>query len=463
MSGKYSEAPIFHRDFREEPFWWLAAPPEDTRSEPVPEDAEIVIIGSGFCGLSAAIEVARHGVKTVVVDAGPLGGGASSRSGGMVTAGPKLLLRGLASGKTSKFDDAAVEDAMGTLTFLKGLIARERFDADLQITGRFYGAFSPGHLSAMRREADLLADRGATVRFIEPADQHTEVCSEYFHGGYVVEDYGGVDPGKLNRALRQAARASGASLHSHAAAIRVCRDGRMYEVITARGRIRARRVLFATNGYTDGASPWAQRRVLPVASYLIATEPLPSGTMDELIPKRRMVSDSRKDLLYMRPSPDGRRLIFGCRPRAVDRRPLAMAPYLHARLVRVFPSLESCRITHAWSGFVGMTRDRLPHITEHEGILYALGCNGSGVALMVWLGWHAANVLLNAAHPTPTFAGRVPRRIPLRRLAGCLATLASIAYHARDFASNPTEVLAERLRVPRGRFKRAQPCPRPPR
>src|SRR5262249_44439574 len=160
--------------------------------------------------------------------------------------------------------------------------------ADLQTTGRFYGAFSPHHLPAMRREADRLARRGVTVRFLDRADQHAEVCSDYFHGGYVVEEYGGVHPGKLNRALRPAPRAAGAPPPSQVAVAAVRRDGRRYEVVTARGRIRARRVLFATNGYTDGASPWAQRRVLPVASYLIATEPLPAGTMDRLMPRRRM-------------------------------------------------------------------------------------------------------------------------------------------------------------------------------
>jgi gamma-glutamylputrescine oxidase len=435
---------LLHPDFREEPYWWRAAPPEDTRPEPIPESADVVVVGAGVCGMSAAIEAARQGAKTVVVDGGCLGGGASGRSGGMVTASPKAALYDTLR-KPGGADETALAETTATLAFLKQLVHREDLDADLQICGRFYGAFSPHHLARLRLQAALLARRTQmTVRVVEPEEQHTEIGSSYFHGGFVVEEYGGVHPAKLTQALAKRARASGASLHSHARVVDVTRYRSGHELMTERGVIRADRVLFATNGYTDQANPWARRRILPVASYQVATEPLPPGLMDELIPKRRMVSDSRKDLVYLRASPDNSCLIFGCRPRAFDRPPAVMARHLHARLVRVFPQLADCRITHAWSGLVGMTRDTLPHIAEHDGIISALGCNGSGIALMTWLGWQAARVLLSGGR-VPVVADHPFRGIPLRSTASWIAALATLGYHLQDFASRPVEVAAERL------------------
>jgi gamma-glutamylputrescine oxidase len=438
---------IFHPDFREEPYWWRAAAPQDTRPQPLPRSADVVIVGSGVCGLSAAIEAAKRGAEVVVIDAHALGSGASTRSGGMLTASPKAVLYAAGPGTGAERQSTLVTEANATLSFLKELVAAEGLDADLQICGRFYGAFSGHHLPEMRRRARLLADRtGLTVRIIEPEEQHEEVRSDYFHGGYVVEEYGGVHPAKLTRSLSARARAVGVGLHSHAQALNVERRRAGHEVFTPRGRIRAGRVLFATNGYTDRASRWAYQRVLPVASYQIATEPLPAGLMSALIPRRRMISDSRRDLLYMRPAPDGRCLIFGCRPRSYDRDATSMARHLHARLVRVFPEVEPFRIINAWSGFVGMTRDGFPHIAQHDGVFYALGCNGSGIALMSWLGCQAARTLLSDA-PVPALADRPLRKIPLRSAGTGLVALATLGCHVRDFASRPAEVLAERLRL----------------
>jgi gamma-glutamylputrescine oxidase len=269
---------LFHPNFREEPYWWHAAPPEDTRPEPIPKAADVVIVGAGICGVSAAIELARGAAKVIVVDAGGLGSGASSRSGGMVTASPKAMLYASTLGQPGTADETMLDQTKATLAFFKEIVRRECLDADLQIRGRFYGAFSPRHRARLQLQAAMLSERTRmTVRLIEPENQHTEVGSAYFHGGFVVEEYGSVHPAKLHQALVRRARALGASLHSHARVFNIARRRSGYELATERGPIRADRVLFATNGYTDKAVPWARHRVLPVASYQIATEPLPPG------------------------------------------------------------------------------------------------------------------------------------------------------------------------------------------
>jgi glycine/D-amino acid oxidase-like deaminating enzyme len=436
----------FHPDFRAEPYWWVAARPEEAREAPLPERVDLLVVGSGFAGLSAALEAARAGAHVAVVDAGPLGGGASSRSGGMVSSGQKLVLTAALSGLPAAQQVAALEDSKATFEFLKELIARERLDADLQLCGRFFGAFTPAHLATLRSNAETLAARtGVRIRILSREEQREEVGSGYFHGGFVVEDYGGVHPAKLNRALREAARAAGATLHSHARVLGTERQGEVHLIRTERGDIRARHLLFATNGYTDGARPWLRRRVLPVMSYQIATEPLPPGLMDRLIPRRRMVTDSRKELTYTRPSPDGTRILFGCRPRAMDAAPEALALRLRARMLRIWPELAPFRLTHAWGGFVAMTADRIPHIAERDGVMHAVGCNGNGVALMTYLGWHAAQLMLGRTNRRAFFADIPFPALPPGVNRPWFVPLASAAYHLRDFAANPREVTAERL------------------
>ena len=437
---------IFHPDFRAEPYWWLAAPPEDASAEPLPASADVVIIGSGFAGLSAALEAARAGAAVVVLDGGPLGGGASSRSGGMVSSGQKLVLTEALKGLPAEKTQAALEDSKATFEFLKDIVAREQLDCDLALTGRFFGAFAPSHFDTLKRNAETLHARtGVTVRLLDRAQQREEVASDYFHGGFVVEEYGGLHPAKLNKALRGAARAAGAALHSHARVTSVARAGAGQRVETARGTIAAEKVLFATNGYTDNAQPWLAARVLPVMSYQIATEELPPGMLRRLIPRLRMVTDSRKELTYTRPSPDGTRILFGCRPRVRDMAPEKLAPAMHARMRRIFPDLESIRITHAWGGFVGMTADRMPHVAERDGVLHAVGCNGNGVALMTWLGWHAAQLMLGRSNRRSFFADIPFDPLPLVPLKPLMVPAASAAYHLSDFAARPSEVIAERL------------------
>jgi glycine/D-amino acid oxidase-like deaminating enzyme len=211
-----------------------------------------------------------------VLDGGPLGGGASSRSGGMVSSGQKLVVTEALRGPPAAKAQAALEDSKATFEFLKDLVRREGLDADLQLVGRFFGAFAPAHFDRLRRNAEMLhAKTGVTIRVLSREEQAEEVGSAYFHGGFVVEDYGGVHPAKLNRALRDAARAAGATLHSHArAGHRSARHAAPRPHRARRGG-RGARALRHQRGYTDGASPWLRRRVLPVMSYQIATDRCP--------------------------------------------------------------------------------------------------------------------------------------------------------------------------------------------
>jgi glycine/D-amino acid oxidase-like deaminating enzyme len=164
------------------------------------------------------------------------------------------------------------------------------------------------------------------------------------------------------------------------------RAGNGFEVLTSRGSVLARKVLIATNGYSGPLSAWHRRRVIPIGSYQIATEPLGKERVQSLIPRGRNIVDSRRVVVYFRPSPDGERIIFGGRAALAERDPLACVPRLHAMLAQIFPSLSEVELHHAWVGWVAYTFDTLPHLGCRDGIYYCMGYCGQGVPLAPYLG-----------------------------------------------------------------------------
>ncbi|WP_429499251.1 NAD(P)/FAD-dependent oxidoreductase [Robbsia andropogonis] len=389
------DALLFHDDFRVAPYWWDAAPPQ-TIHAPLPNSVDVAVVGSGYCGLSAAAECAKAGRHVAVLDAAEIGAGGSTRSGGMVSGGQKLALTGAIRGVSADRLTRLMTESMASFKYLQTLIATEALDADLQITGRFFGAYTPDHFERLAAQGALLREKtGVTVHLIPREAQRSIVGSDYYYGGMLVEEYGGLHTAKFHRALRGLATARGATLHSHASVTRIRGGSGHFIVDTARGTLRARQVLIATNGYTGGLLPFLERRVLPVASYQIATEPLPAGLMSVLNPGRRMISDSKRNLFYTRPSPDGTRMIFGSRPAILELDERSAARRIYAKMVQLWPALRDIRITHTWKGYVAMTGDKLAHIGNHDGLHYALGCNGNGVALMTYLGRQIAQTMLD--------------------------------------------------------------------
>ncbi|MBN8875758.1 MAG: FAD-binding oxidoreductase [Rhodospirillales bacterium] len=436
---------IFADGFTTDPYWWDAAPPEAAPTGPLPETTDVAIIGSGFCGLAAALELARNGVRVDVLEAGPLGIGASSRSGGMVSSGQKLVLKGALDSFTPEKATEALEDSRATFEFLQTLIGREQLDADLQICGRFFGAYTPAHFTTLQRHAELLQSKtGVQARILSRAEQQAEIGSDFYHGGMLVEEYGGLHPSKYNRALRSAARGAGAHMHNFARVESWTSENGGVTVQTARGVVRAKHLMVATNGYTAKELPWFQRRVVPVTAFIMATEPLAPGVMDAILPKRRMVSDTRRELSFYRPSPDHTRILFGGRPTAFVNDEREAAVGLRARMVQVWPQLADVKVSHAWRGNVAMTFDQLPHLGQEQGVHYALGCNGNGVALMSWMGHQTALRILGRQNRPSAFENRPFPSMPGYHNRAWFLPLVSAGYHFRDFLDRPAAFLQER-------------------
>ncbi len=398
---------ILHPSFTTDPYWWDAAPPETTSPDaPLPREADVVVIGGGYCGMSAAIELRRQGIDVAVLDKGALGGGASTRATGGVTGGQKLVLAGPTAGVTRDQLAAMLRDSIASFAYLRNLLETEQLDAGFQQCGRFLVAYSEGHAKRLARMGALLREHtGVRVRDIARAQQREILASEFYHGGILIEDYGSIHPAKYHKSLRDLARRLGAGLYSHTPMLSVeQRDGK-WVVATARGEIVAGRVIAATNGYTGTELPYLHPRLIPAASYHIATEPLPRDMIERLLPGGRMVSDSQRNLVAVRPSTDGTRIIFGARPSAHDRREEEAAPLIYRTMTAVLPQLDGVKVTHCWRGNVAMTFDRHPHIGEIDGIFFAVGCNGSGVAMMSYLGQQIARRLLSRQDRPSAFEG----------------------------------------------------------
>lgn len=409
---------IFTHDVRFEPWWWEAAPRPAICESPLPQRVDVAVVGAGYTGLSAALTLARAGREVLVHEAGVAGEGASTRNGGMIGSGHRVGFSELAGRFGRDAAVAVILEGLAALDYTADLVARESIDCHFVRTGRFRGAWRLQDYEAIGREIDLLRrEVGLEVDMVPRTEQHREIATDAYQGGCVYPRHGGLHPGLFYNGLLDRTLAAGAAVAPHNPVTTIARTGREFELVSRRGRLRARDVIVATNGYTGVATPAFLRRLVPVSSYVIATEPLGENMVRRLIPGRRMIVETRSAHCYYRPSPDGERLLFGGRAALAAIDPRLSARRLHGLMVGLFPELADVKVTHSWTGFVAMTRDQLPHVGAHEGIHFALGYNGSGVAMAPYLGYKVAQKVLGAAEgrtafdhasftPVPFYGGR---------------------------------------------------------
>ena len=256
----------------------------------------------------------------------------------------------------------------------------------------------------MGREAERLnRDFDLDIEVLQKSDMRREIATDAYQGGLVFPTHAGVHPGKLQQALLAVARAAGATVAGFTPVTGLLRNGQGWQVKTAQGHVGARDVVVTTKGYSGKPFGALARRLVPIPSYLIATEEIGENRVRDLIPNLRMIVETRAKHLYYRPSPDGKRIVLGGRA-ALHPIPLAdAATRLRTELVALFPSLGDIAVSHCWTGNVAMTRSDLPGIGQRDGLWYTMGCNGSGVALMPYLGTKLALKLLGSPEGRTAF------------------------------------------------------------
>jgi len=398
---------IFHPEFQPLPYWWEAYAPVAGELRDVPKEARVAIVGGGYAGLAASLELAKHGVDAVVLERGPLGIGASTRNGGSVSGGVNIgkSFSGRAAEVAPERAQALLADAADAFSLIERLIADETIACFWQKNGRFVGAWTPKHFAAQeKRLAGLNNDAQSGAYMVPRERQRDEIASDYYHGGMVVERSASLHPALYYKGLLDACRRRDIAICAEASVEGITPlNGAGWRVATSRGTVIAGDVVIATNGYTGSVTPALRRRVVPIASHIIATEELPADLAASLIPKRRSISDTKRVLCYYRLSLDGRRMVFGGRARFTPADPVLCAKVLHGYMTERFPQLRGARVTHSWTGNTAFTLDALPHMGEEGGLHYCLGCNGSGVAMMTYLGTQTARKIARVANAACAF------------------------------------------------------------
>lgn len=406
LAAGYREAPLWHDGVEL---------PEALRVErALPASADVVIVGGGYCGVMAATELARRGRHSVVVEADPIGVGASTRNGGMVIPELKCGPRKLAK-RYGALGGELIDAVFDAFDLVERTIADHAIECDYARTGGLLLAHHDAQLAGLRDMArEWVDDLDEPAHFVTRDALVDEIGTSAYAGGIVLEKTGGLQPARYHAGLVRIALDAGAELHGATRALALDQRGSgRWRVVTNRGDIDAGDVLVATNAYRDRLVPWLERRVLPIGSFVIATEVLDPDVAHAISPRGRMFFDTKNFLFYWRLSPDGR-VVFGGRTSLGTTTVPIARDVLYREMVRVHPQLAGIRVDRAWGGSVAITFDRLPHCGRVDGAAFATGCNGTGIALATWFGVRAA-AWMSGEEPAPAFAQLPFPAIPLHR------------------------------------------------
>lgn len=382
--------------------------PDDSHLGPIPESVDVAVIGGGFTGLSAARTLAKRGVKVAVLEAETIGWGASSRNGGMTLTGLKLSMQSVIKKYGRDLARRLFYCSLESVNTVEQIVREEGIDCGFARTGHLLTASKPKHYTDFRHEVDFMAKEfNHAVRLVPPEQLRSEIGSASYHGALVDEASGGLNPAQFVAGLAIAAEKAGATLHARARVNSLQRSGTRFNLQTSRGTLTAQSVLVGTSGYTSGVTRNLQKRIIPIGSFIIATERLSDELAHELSPKNRMIFDSMHYLNYFRLWDN--RMIFGGRAAFFPENQNTIArsaEILRREMIEVYPQLQDVKVEYVWGGTLDFAFDMMTHVGEADGVYYSLGYAGHGVAMATYLGKTVAESMMNGnikEHPFAQF------------------------------------------------------------
>jgi glycine/D-amino acid oxidase-like deaminating enzyme len=396
---------------KEKNFWLTTLEPAALAVRAVPAAVDVAVVGAGFTGLSAARTLAKGGARVAVLEAENVGWGASCRNGGMVLSGLKLgtakLLSRYGREATKRMYGASLE----SIDCVEQIVQEEKIECDFSRCGHLEVACKPKHFEEFQKSAERIGrEFNHQLRIVARKDLPSEIGSRIYHGGIVDEVSAGVNPARYVAGLGIAAARAGAEIHEKTAVTAVeraaDRSAGGWKVSTSRGSLMAKQLLIATSGYTSAISKGLQKKLIPIGSFIIATEQLSEATAREVSPRNRMIYDSKNYLYYYRLTPD-RRMLFGGRAafRPEDQNTVReSARILREGMVEVFPQLRDTKVEFVWGGTLDFAFDIMPHTGQMDGMYFSVGYAGHGVAMATLLGKKVAEGILTGRDLSP-FSG----------------------------------------------------------
>ena len=379
---------------KNEPYWWSDAKPDFIDQVEWSSNADVLIVGAGYTGLSAALTLLDSGLKVIIIDKEIAGFGASSRNGGITSGKIKPSIRELKGKFGLDLSKQIVEEGNLARKDLYDFIKKEKIDCDLKINGMFVGATSKKGLENQKKEIDFnFRSIGIENKIIEKKDVPDFIESNKYVGGIFDKRIGSIHPAKLVKSMIHLVQKKGGLIFDKTTFKKSERNGKKFYIWTNKGLVKSNHLIIATNAYTDKNIPWLRKKLIPVISEMISTCEIGNNRVNSLMPKLTTFGEALNLFYYFRPSPDGKRiLIGGRRVRYNNENPTKK---LKSGLLEIFPGLNDIEISNHWYGFVTFPVDQIPKLVMHEGIIYAAGYCGSGTVWARWFGKKAAEIILN--------------------------------------------------------------------
>ena len=414
---------------------WYEATVADRPQYPVLDGdltVDVVVIGGGFSGLSAAYHLAASGTSVALVEAHRFGDGASGRNGGQFGTGQRAWAEEteaeLGFTRAKALFDVAEEAKAHVLDFA----ATHHIEIDYR-PGQLSVAHKPRYVRQYQEHAQVMAERFGYphLTFMDAKETATRLGSTHYYGGVADSGTGHIHPLKLLVGTAKAAAGAGAKLYENTKATGITSQNGRVTVTTARGTITASKALIAVNAYGGNLEPQSAAHVMPIGSFIGATAPL--GGSSPVIPGGEAVDDSRFVVRYFRKSTDGR-LLFGGREIYAPGNPQDIHVHIRRQIAEIYPGLKDVEITHAWGGYVGITMPRTPYVREvMPNVISVGGYSGHGVMLSNFMGKLYAETVAGNRERLKLFEElKIPAFPGGRRLRSPLLFLALNWYALRD-------------------------------